>query len=297
VSYGSGAAFRRGLEQRLLNESRQQGLPLVRLRKTVAFERFVARLVQDQPACWLLKGGFALQLRLGLRARTTLDLDMLLVTPTEGLHPRLTQAAKLDLGDWFEFTVGQSGTRLPGVAHGGMRFGVTAMLDGRVFEGFHVDVGMGDPVVDAAEFLSLSDRLAFAGIATTEVPCYPATQHLAEKVHAYVRPHTTGANTRVKDLVDILLIAGSTRLDAARLWSALAATFAARERDTVLPSRLPDPPGSWAGTFGPMAREVGLGYGSLSEAFAAASQFLDPVLQCDGLGTWVPEEQAWTGAC
>ena len=69
--YQTGQAFRRALETRLLTQSTQDGVPLVRLRKMVAFDRFLARLLAAQPDHWLLKGGLALQLRLGRRARTT----------------------------------------------------------------------------------------------------------------------------------------------------------------------------------------------------------------------------------
>jgi hypothetical protein len=65
MSYNSGAAFRRALEDRLLAQSRASGLALVRLRKLVAFDRLLARLAAAQPGQWLLKGGVALQLRLG----------------------------------------------------------------------------------------------------------------------------------------------------------------------------------------------------------------------------------------
>ena len=49
MTYGSSASFRRALEDRLRAQSLQTGAPLVRLRKMVAFDRFLARLLQDQP--------------------------------------------------------------------------------------------------------------------------------------------------------------------------------------------------------------------------------------------------------
>jgi len=42
----------------------------------VAFDRFLARLGKGEPEAWIAKGGFALQLRLGDRARTTKDIDL-----------------------------------------------------------------------------------------------------------------------------------------------------------------------------------------------------------------------------
>jgi len=73
----------------------------VRLRKMVAFERFLARLVAYQPGVWLLKGGLVLQWRLGNQARTTKDLDMLLTAPIQDIHGALVQAALLELGNWW----------------------------------------------------------------------------------------------------------------------------------------------------------------------------------------------------
>ncbi len=78
MMYANPAAFRQALESRLRAQSVSSGVPLVRLRKMVAFERFLARLVADQPEDWMLKGGLALQFRLGDRARTTKDIDLLL---------------------------------------------------------------------------------------------------------------------------------------------------------------------------------------------------------------------------
>ncbi len=257
--YQSGAAFRRALEDRLLAESQQAHVPLVRLRKMVAFDRFLARLGQAHPDQWLLKGGLALQLRLGMRARTTLDVDVLLLAPATQLHQMLVQAARLNLQDWFEFTVRSTPAQLPGTGETGKRFALTALLDGRTFEAFHLDVGIGDPVVEPADELVTPPLLAFAGIAPATIPCYPVTQHLAEKLHAYVRPRAAAANT-LKDLVDILLIAEQVQVDASALRSAIAATFAA-QGENELPRSLPDPPSTWTTTFRRMAGDEAQSWG------------------------------------
>jgi hypothetical protein len=56
MKYPNGAAFRRALEDRLQQQSLRAHSPLVRLRKLVAFDRLLARLVADSPETWLLKG-------------------------------------------------------------------------------------------------------------------------------------------------------------------------------------------------------------------------------------------------
>jgi hypothetical protein len=75
VRYATGGDFRRALERRLLTSSLQEHVPLARLRKFVAFDRLLARLLDAAPDAWVLKGGLALQLRLGQRARTTKDME------------------------------------------------------------------------------------------------------------------------------------------------------------------------------------------------------------------------------
>jgi len=56
MRYGTAVAFRAALEQRLMERALATGLPLDVLRKRVAFERFLARLVQVAPDDWRLKG-------------------------------------------------------------------------------------------------------------------------------------------------------------------------------------------------------------------------------------------------
>jgi hypothetical protein len=292
MTYTDGAAFRRALETRLLAQSRQSGVALVRLRKLVAFDRFLARLAAEQPGQWLLKGGVAMQLRLGSLARTTKDIDLLLPAPHSAAYQALVHAARRDLGDWFAFTVEPARGPLPGVGEGGLRFPATALLDGRVFESFHIDVGSADPVVEAPETLTMPALLAFSGIAPAVVPCYPVSQHIAEKVHAYVRPHPTGANTRVRDLVDLVLLARNCSVDGEKLRAALQATFADRDFGPP-PLSLPDPPADWRASFKLLCAQVGLGDLDLATATAEVRSFLEPVLQQPVAGVWLPEQQAW----
>ena len=295
MTYANSASFRRALEDRLRAQSLEAGVPLVRLRKMVVFDRLLARLMQAQPDAWVLKGGLALQLRLGNQARTTKDMDVLLAAPqdqADDVHQALVRAALLDLEDWFQFEVERPAAEPLAGPVGGLRFPVRGLLDGRRFETFHVDVGWGDPLIEPAETLTTPPLLAFAGIPPTPVPCYPLTQQVAEKVHAYTRPRATGRSSRVKDLVDILLIAELGEMDGQVLRQALEATFDTRETDD-LPGHLPDPPATWRVPFRRLAGETGLDYETLHDAAEAARRFLDPVLGSEALGVWDPEKWSW----
>ena len=75
MRYASTTAFRAALESRL-KAARTDAVGISRLRKRVVFERLIARLNEIAPDAWVLKGGFALELRLGAQARTTKDVDV-----------------------------------------------------------------------------------------------------------------------------------------------------------------------------------------------------------------------------
>lgn len=172
MSYSTGADFRRALEDRLRLHSLETGAPLARLRKLVVFDRFLVRLMQDQPDAWVVKGGYALQLRLGGRARTTKDIDVLLTRPSADIHQALVRAAFLDVGDWFQFEVERPMDNLAVHEAGGVRLLVRGLLDGRRFGTFHIDVGQGDALLEPVEIQKTPTLLAFAGIPPAEIPCH-----------------------------------------------------------------------------------------------------------------------------
>ena len=55
--YVTGVALRTALEERLKRISREEGIDLQRLRRQVAFDRFLARLFLGETTDWILKGG------------------------------------------------------------------------------------------------------------------------------------------------------------------------------------------------------------------------------------------------
>ena len=82
-----------------------------RLRRLVSFERLLARLFAAQESPWLVKGGYGLEVRYGMKARTTRDVDLALpsLTPADGRCGhcdserlgKLQDDAAIELGDYF----------------------------------------------------------------------------------------------------------------------------------------------------------------------------------------------------
>jgi hypothetical protein len=144
MKYSDAPAFRQALEQRLKRRTGGDGASLARDRKRVAFDRLLARLQAVAAGQWLLKGGFALDLRLVDRARTTKDIDIDWQATSNALLETLIDASDYDAGDFFTFTIERSGVPDDRVG-GSHRFRVTASLAGRPFETFLLDVGFPKP--------------------------------------------------------------------------------------------------------------------------------------------------------
>lgn len=294
MRYTTASAFRAALEQRLATTAQQTGIPLVRLRKLVVFDRLMARLLLIAPNRWVLKGAVALQLRLGPQFRTTKDLDLGRQDNEEAATADFVAAQSVDLGDYFTFAIERTGQLDPATEGATVRYHATAQLAGRRFEDVTIDVGFGGPTVAAPELLHGPDLLGFADIPPIVVPVLPLEQHVAEKLHAYTRRYAGGiASTRAKDLIDLVAMSSLFVFQAGRLRLALEATFAARDTHP-LPASLPPPPSEWRIAYRRMATEAGLD-ATMEMGYEQAKAFLGPALAgtIPDHALWDPTRHAW----
>ena len=120
MKYTNARAFRQALEERIRRE--YQGKQIPRVRKMIAFERLMARLDQH----WILKGGYAIQLRTD-RARTTQDVDLSVMDiSVQDIENTFRKELEKDFGDFFEFIISKSDTI--GVGEHSVRFQVIARV-------------------------------------------------------------------------------------------------------------------------------------------------------------------------
>lgn len=283
MRYASAQAFRQALEERTRQD--YQGKDIPRIRKMIAFERLMARLDRH----WILKGGYAIQLRTE-RARTTQDVDLLVMDiSVDEIENTFRRELENNLGDYFEYIISRSDMIAGEQA---IRFLVTSRVAGRIFERFHVDVGYKDPVLQPIEHLIPPNYLAFAEIETVRIPCYSIYQHIAEKVHAIWRPRDV-QSSRVKDLVDLILMASlDSKIDANTLQKAIVIVFENRG-DQVLKS-FSLFPSSWQRRYQRLAKETQLHLHDFQEAAQAADAFVTPVISGQVIDlTWDPEYWCW----
>lgn len=261
MTYPSAGAFRQALEQRLLNQSIQSDVDLNRLRRRVVFERILYRLTTAQPGRWIVKGGMAIELRLGDSARMTKDLDLNIRTESGSagdVHLHLLAALDTDpAGDGFRFATSRPTALHPDQAgRPGWRFSISADLAGRNFATVRVDTVARTDEVTSTESLRLTSMIGFAGFTDFDVEAADPAQQFAEKIHALTLDRAGRDNTRVKDLADIIAFV-SRGLDPTAAITATRHVFAVRNTHPI-PTDLPDPPFFWNEDYPALAHELEL---------------------------------------
>lgn len=288
--YPSPAAFRAAIDSRLRNYARSGGVPVQVVRRQAALERLMARLGKVAPGRWALKGGLALDTRLPEHARASMDMDIDHIQGAAAAREDLLRAAAEDLDDHFAFAIVGTDEVQEGGRHLGLRYRFDASVAGVAFEQLQVDVTTQAPEVWEVEPARRPGLLSDVGLGPIEVLLVPLERQVAEKLHAYTRRYN-GESTRVRDLVDLIIICLYKPVGARRLRDEITRTFAGRGTHPV-PQELPAPPKDWAKAYSEEAQAVGIP-SALADAHMIAGRWLNPVLQGTALGVWQPERQAW----
>lgn len=140
-----------------------------------------------------------------------------------------------------------------------------------------VDVGFDAPTHLDTDIVHPPGTLEFAGITPPAMSTLAIETHLAEKLHAYSRPYAEGRqSSRVKDLVDIVLIGMAFELRAGNCKVAPVSSFSSRNTHAV-PTHLGSPPSAWSDTYPDLARSVSLDP-DITVGYAFAASLFDPLL-------------------
>lgn len=275
MNYETAQALRTALEHRLRNQAEATGISLDRLRRRVVFERVVARLHYTEPGQWVLKGGMALEVRLRDRARLTKDVDLGLrevLADAGDLHDRLVEALSADpFEDYFILTVPPLvQLQEDGGGFVTWRTTVEATLAGRVFGRVKMDISPREHELESTDHIPLPNSLEFAGVPVPAIEIIDVQRHAAEKLHAIQRQYGDRENSRVRDLVDLVLLNESDLLDRRRLSVEVRNVWREREHADPPIGRPPIAAG-WRDRYEQLADENDL----QTQTFAAAVEFVD----------------------
>ena len=285
MKYKTAADLRQAITARMRSLAKEKSMPIERLHRHIAFERLLARLLKEP--VWTLKGGYAMELRMPNSARSTKDIDLAVTDAQvvrlkqkemiDHLHNYLVKVASEDLGDFFFFEIKKELIELSAPPYGGIRFRVHAMLGNKRFSVFNIDMVEDNLKLWPFDQLASTNMLAFAGLDCPEFPAIKAEQHFAEKVHAYTSSYGDRINTRVKDLVDLVLLVRDGNMDKKEVIDALSKIF--NKRNThPLPQKFPRPPEQWQDNFERMMRDECKLEMQLEDAYQLVNNY------CDELG-------------
>lgn len=276
--YKTSAAFKAALEHSLKAKSKASGRPYIVLRKLAAFDRFVARIFADGDETFALKGGYSMEIRLG-GSRTTKDIDLVLCNPavltadgplhSESIRKLLQEKLESDLCDFFTFRLGKL-TVLDVPVLGGFRISAKALLGGSHYEEFHLDLVLSETDPYPLETLNGDNLFSFADIPASAPVAISKELQFAEKLHAYSIVRGDRQNTRVKDLIDMIMLI-RIGLDPVLTRTMIISVFRARNKQAV-PTDLAPPPESWRLPFAAMSAEMNYS-GQLSDAYEELSNF------------------------
>jgi predicted nucleotidyltransferase component of viral defense system len=292
-NYETASALRDGLDARLAAEALRRGVDVNRLRRQVGFERLLVRLSADPVGQWVLKGGLALELRLPGLARTTRDLDLAILDADEGgqVHARLLDALAEDVQrDFFSFSLTPpKPLKADRDGRAGWRFPVDIRLGPRTFVTIRLDVvARAEEIAGGTEPLTFDSGLAFANYPPlVTIEAVDLSQYAAEKLHALTRSYGDRPNTRVKDLVDLVLLAENNLVDPARLRERVRMVFVVRGTHR-LPDDLPAVPAAWARDYTTLVADIDVEARTVSAALAR----LRPLWRaCVALGNLASEHE------
>ena len=260
--YPSPPALMRAVADRARKQAPVLGTSVGELTNRFYIQRLMARVFLDDPEGWLLKGGQALLVR-HQGARHSRDLDLLYRAPERDLNEAvavLRRAAEVDLGDFVRFEFHDTQEQIEGRHSRKVRFNV---LMGRKNLNSTVSVDLvaglaplGDPVIRP-----LQSPLGIELDEPVQIRLYPVTDHVADKVCAMYETHAGGTpSSRVKDLVDLIVIALSEEVDGNAAQQALRFEFQRRRKsgtNITLPAAFVVPDRrSWSGGYREGARTV-----------------------------------------
>jgi hypothetical protein len=273
--------------------------PARSVQHTLAIDRYLARLLATTEwSSWVLKGGYANQLRAPAEARFTQDVDLKLDAPLADAQGILARAASTDLTDLFSFEFAAQPQSLTGPPGGGLRFPIRALLAGIELARFGADVTSKDAVIGKLERHPSNPLVVMLGLPKSWFPVYPIAQQFAEKLHAFSRPRDQ-ENTRVKDLADMVWYIERYRFWSDALIDSCAATFG-RRSEHPWPPEVPSVPDTWARPYAALRREMKIAPETPAAARDALAVFLQPVLgEQRGLrsargGAWSPASKRST---
>lgn len=296
--YASGVAMWSAVVARAKAASKETGRPVDQLVRQFLYERLLARVFDGPDEPWVLKGGTALLVRVH-DARHSKDVDLYArLDDVDDAVEQLRRALDRDLGDFFRFEIAKvligGGTEeQPDV--NGRKLTIVPYVGSRKLPGFKIDLVTGSLMTADPDLHQAPALVEVPGIPRPTYRLYPAVDHLADKLCATEALYSGEPSSRVRDLIDIVVIARTQPVSL----SALRTAIAGERTNRGLPERTTfDVPPRWEDLFPKTASATGWAASmDFADAVDLARRLLDPALApADGESVWDPAAGMWAPA-
>jgi Nucleotidyl transferase AbiEii toxin, Type IV TA system len=216
------------LERLLGDYSKAHGVAPDRMRRWISTITLIGALdrVRDgEESRFLVKGGVSMELRLGLGARSTQDVDFVFRGRTTELLDALQEAFKQPYSG-FEFR--RKGEPEEIRDTGSKRLELAVSFQQRGWQTIRVEIGR--PEADESDLVSSAISLADFKLDSPQVvACMSLRYQIAQKIHAVTEEPADGRpNLRYWDLIDLILLRALLEDDLWRVREACVQTFAVR---------------------------------------------------------------------
>lgn len=297
-SYPDGAALWRALTTRakaLAVDSSSDSGAIVR---RFVFERFLARVFHHPERPWVLKGGTALLARVH-DARTTKDIDLYRRDRDLAAAVReLREVVEIDLADHFRFAITNveilpGGDGQPRVQ--GARLSVDAYIGIARKQTFSVDLVTGS-LITATPDVVATTVLQLRGVTSPSIRLYPVVDHIADKVCAVSSRYGLDGNrpsSRVRDLVDLVVLARTQQIVGAELTEAIHGEWDYRGLPGTPHLTAPS---AWERLYPGIARKVPAcgDFTTFASASALVAELVTPAIaRTVDNHHWYPADTAW----
>jgi predicted nucleotidyltransferase component of viral defense system len=152
---------------------------------------------------FIFKGGFLLSSIIGIKNRTTKDMDMLFSDhhfSEENITKIIQEIINIDLKDNLNFSIEGTEAIRDEDDYGGFRIKILGMLE-NIRQRIPLDIATGDPVTPAAEFY---DYKTLYNQEIIKIKSYNIETMIAEKIHTVLVRGLL--NSRYKDYFDIYIL-------------------------------------------------------------------------------------------
>ena len=196
---------------------------------------------------FIVKGGTAMQLRLGIRARATTDLDVAFAGQVDEWLALFDEATAERTWSGFTVTRKTAPTQIEvtSVGYRPWRVPLQVRYEGREFGSISLEVAIDGAAADHQE-LVIPEGIELAVFEIDPprlVPCLDVPNQIAQKLHACTEPLSEG-NDRVRDVLDIWLLEALLEPgEIAAIKDACISTFQRRQRHAWPPEVIPS--ASW----------------------------------------------------